>query len=175
MLGVDTAEGNPQSDDSAVAILDADTGEEVAALAGKLEPATLAAYVDTLSRWYHDAPALVERNNHGHAVLLWLRGNSQVVRLRGYDGKPGWLTNEKGKALLYDDGARELRDQGVTLHSQGTYTQLASIEGATLSAPEGDPDDRAVAFMLGVQARGAAAREQAKVGVGPAALAGYRG
>jgi hypothetical protein len=34
-----------------------------------------------------------------------------------------------------------------------TFSQLASIEGATLRAPEGEHDDRAVAFVLGLQAR----------------------
>jgi hypothetical protein len=36
------AEGNPSWDDSALVVLDAGTGEEVASLAGKFQPAVLA-------------------------------------------------------------------------------------------------------------------------------------
>jgi hypothetical protein len=45
---------------------------------------------------------LCERNNHGHAVLLWLRDNSKLKRLPGHDLSPGWHTTTKAKALLYD-------------------------------------------------------------------------
>ena len=71
VIGADPAEGNPTSDDSALTVLDRQTGEEVAALAGKLQPSTLAAHADAIGAWYNKAPLLVERNNHGHAVLLW--------------------------------------------------------------------------------------------------------
>jgi hypothetical protein len=40
LVGVDPAEGNPTSDHSALEVIDVDTGEEVAALAGRFEPAT---------------------------------------------------------------------------------------------------------------------------------------
>jgi hypothetical protein len=76
---------------------------------------------------------LVERNNHGHAVLLWLEDNSRLWRLEGHDGNEGWLTT-KGKALLYDAAADAFREGETLLHSFATFTQLASIEGATLRA-----------------------------------------
>ena len=40
VVGADPAEGNPTSDPSALEVLDADSGEEVASLAGRYEPAT---------------------------------------------------------------------------------------------------------------------------------------
>ena len=91
---------------------------------------------------------MVERNNHGHAVLLWLRDHSSLQRLVGHDRTEGWLTNSKGKALLYDTAADYLRDRDVILHSLETFCQLASIDGSTLRAPEGEQDDRADAFAL---------------------------
>lgn len=36
------------------------------------------------------------------------------------------------------------------LHSFMTFTQLASIEGSTLRAPEGERDDRADSYALGL-------------------------
>lgn len=147
-IGVDPAEGNPTSDDSALEVVRADTGEEVACLAGKFEPATMAAHADRLGRWYNDAAVLVERNNHGHAVLLWLADNSRLARPGGPDKKDGWLDNSRGKTALYDNGANMMRDGEAVLHSFETMSQLGSIEGSTLRAPPGEADDRADAFML---------------------------
>jgi hypothetical protein len=153
VVGADPAEGNPTSDESALEVLDVDNGEEVASLAGRLEPATFAAHIDTVGRWYNNAPVLVERNNHGHAVLLWLREHSGLRCLGGHDGHWGWLTNTKGKALLYDGAGEALRDGETVIHGLETFAQLASIEGATLRAPEGQADDRAVAFVLALAGR----------------------
>jgi hypothetical protein len=148
VLGADPAEGNPTSDDSALTVLDRASGEEVAALAGKFQPAVFAAHVDMIAKWYGGAGILVERNNHGHAVLLWLRDHSGLTRGQGLDNKDGWLTNERSKAMLYAVAADAFREQQTVLHSFATFTQVASIEGASLRAPEGEPDDRAVAYAL---------------------------
>src|SRR5262245_56836327 len=153
VVGADPAEGNPTSDPSALTVLDVDSGEEVASLAGRFEPATIAAHVDAVGRYYNGASVLVERNNHGHAVLLWLRDNSGLLRLCGHDAQPGWHTTTKGKALLYDTAGEALRDGETTLHGLEVFHQLASVEGSTLRAPEGQPDDRAVAFALALAGR----------------------
>ena len=163
VIGADPAEGNPNSDDSALTVLDVDTGEEVAALAAKLEPALLGDAIAQVSAYYNRAAALVERNNHGHTVLLWLRDNSPVRRLRGHDKKVGWMSSSLGKALLYTAAAEAFRthaedaDAAPTpiLHSLATYLQLASIEAATLRAPEGLHDDRADAYALAEAGRAA--------------------
>ncbi len=153
VLGVDTAEGNPNSDDSTITVADRLTGEEVASLAGKVEPAVLGSYVEILARYYGKAPVLVERNNHGHAVLLWLSDNAKGISLmKGMDNKAGWLDNSKGKTLLYNAVTEAFRDNSVTVHSEGTYAQLASIESSTLRAPSGDHDDRADSFALAILA-----------------------
>jgi hypothetical protein len=148
VLGVDPAEGNPTSDESALVVLDQRTGEEVATLGGRLQPSTLAAHVDMIGKWYNQASVMVERNNHGHAVLLWLRDHSRLRLVTGHDAKEGWLSNSKGKALLYDAAADCFRDGRTILHSIGAFTQLASIDGSTLRAPEGEHDDRADAYAL---------------------------
>ncbi len=155
VIGVDPAEGNPTSDASALQVVEMLTGAHVATLSGRLQPAVLAAYVSDVSRFYNHAPAMVERNNHGHAVLLWLRDNSAVFCQNGYDGKRGWLSTTKGKAVLYDTCADAFREQDVTLHDLDTYVELASIEGSTLLAPEGEHDDLADAFALALQGRAA--------------------
>ena len=154
-VGVDPAEGNPTSDDSALTVLDVLSGEEMAVVAGKLQPSVIASYADQIGRYYNNAGLMVERNNHGHAVLLWLEEHSKLRRLDGHDEKTGWLSSKLGKTLLYNEMADCFRDKSTTLHSFDTYTQLASIEGATLRAPEGDHDDRADSYALAHAGRAA--------------------
>ncbi len=153
VIGADPAEGNPTSDDSALVILDTKTGEEVACLAGKFQPAVLAAHANALGKWFNHASIMVERNNHGHAVLLWLRERGQLCLLSGLDDGEGWLSSQRGKAVLYDWCADAFRNREVVLHSFATFVQLASIDGSTLRAPEGEHDDRADAFALACAGR----------------------
>jgi hypothetical protein len=159
VIAADPAEGNPQSDESAAAVLDAETAEQVAVLAGRFEPAVFAAGLARLSADYNVAPILVERNNHGHAVILWLeehREGEEGARcgrlLVGRDGRPGWLTTAYHKALAFDAAADILRRGGARIRDRATLTQLLSIRGASLSAPPGAMDDRAVAFVLALAA-----------------------
>jgi hypothetical protein len=155
-VAADPAEGNPTSDDSALTVLDATTGEEVAALAAKLEPAAFAQAIDAVGTWYNEAAVMVERNNHGHAVLLSLAQISTLPRLFGHDGREGWLTSLKGKALMYAAAADAFRNGEVVLHSFATFVQLSSVNGSTLSAPEGEKDDRAVSFAIAAATVGVA-------------------
>ncbi len=161
-VGGDPAEGNPTSDDSAACVLDGTTGAQVAQLRGKIEPSVFASHLNQIARWYNGASILVERNNHGHAVLLWLRDNARGLPMlhghhpsliAGHDRRPGWLSSQLGKTQLYDTCADAIRNQEVTIRSFATFTQLASIEAATLRAPEKQHDDLADAFALSVAAR----------------------
>lgn len=186
VIGADPAEGNPTSDDSSLHVVDVDKGEECAVMSGKSEPDVFASYLAQVSAYYNHAPALVERNNHGHAVIQWLDEHARRIRLLpGHDAegkknekpvlgkprrknKPGWLTSKLGKAILYTICTEHFRvnanydEEGsvstVVLHDFKTYTQLVNIEGATLSAPEGLADDRATSYALAI-----AGREQLKV------------
>lgn len=167
IVGCDTAEGNPTSDDSAIAVVDKETGDEVAALAGKFQPNVTAAYCKDLSAYYNGAAVLVERNNHGHAVILWLQDNfNKRLLINGHDGRPGWNDNSLGKTMLYSTLAESFRTEEIMVHSFETYLQLVSIEGSSLRAPEGLHDDRADAFALaniGREFAGVTGRKTAKV------------
>lgn len=154
VIGADPAEGNPTSDESSLSVLDQETGEEVAGLAGRFQPDTFAGYIDEVGYWFNEAGALVERNNHGHAVLLWLRNFGRIPILQSNeDEKDGWLSNGRGKSLLYSKMATGARDGEVIIHGEVVFTQLASIEGGTLRAPKDEPDDRADGYALAHMAR----------------------
>lgn len=153
VISGDPAEGNPTSDDSASEVLDKLTGEEVASLAGKFQPAVFAAHIDAVGKFFNRADAMIERNNHGHTVLLWLRDNSNLRILTGFDDEDGWHSTTLGKTMLYDTCADAFRNKETMLHNFATFTQLSLIEGSTLRAPDGEMDDRADAYALALVAR----------------------
>lgn len=152
VVGVDPAEGNPNSDDSVISVVNLRTLEECAVLSGKIEPEVLTGYTIKLSTWYNKAKILPERNNHGHVIIALLGDDSQVRDriMKGLDGNLGWMSSSRGKALMYDMLVEQLRSSSVIIHDEETKTQLASIEGTSLRAPDKGPDDRAVAFTLAV-------------------------
>lgn len=152
VMGVDPAEGNPHSDDSVISIVNLRTLEQCAVLAGKVEPEVLTGYGISLSNWYNNSKILVERNNHGHVVIALMNDDPTIrVRLiKGIDGNTGWMSSIRGKSIMYDTLVEEIRNTSVIIHDDETRVQLAGIEGASLRAPEGDPDDRAVAFALAI-------------------------
>ena len=154
VIGADPAEGNPTSDDSALAVLDTTTGEEVATLAGRFEPNVFASYIAQLAKWYNGAAILCERNNHGHLVIARLDdfGLSSLL-LHGHDNKTGWMSSTLGKVRMYDACTDACKNREVVIHSSATLAQLASIDGSTLRAPDGQHDDRADAFALACAAR----------------------
>lgn len=165
VIGGDPAEGNPTSDDSAACVLDADTGVQVATLQGKIQPVVFADYVAKLSAMYNGAPAMPERNNHGHAVIEALLERNVRV-LTGHDGKYGWLSSGKGKVLLYDGCTEALQEGQVVIRDALVVAQLASIEGGTLRAPEGTHDDLADAFALAVAAMNHPSAKRRPVAIG---------
>jgi hypothetical protein len=166
VIGADPAEGNPHSDESAASVVDALTGEQMAVLAGRFEPAVFAARLAGAAWFYNGASILVERNNHGHAVLLWLAEHKwdwvdpektsacapPYRLLRGWDGRPGWLSTGRGKTLAFDAAADAVREGQTRLRDRVTLEQMMGIRGATLSAPPGEHDDRAVAHVLALAA-----------------------
>ena len=163
VIGVDPAEGNPQSDESAAVVLDYPNGEQVATLGLRCDPEMFAVHLDRLAKAYgsvytndygsfpYGAEIMVERNNHGHAVILALRQIGASL-LRGLDGELGWATTGASKHLMFDQAAKDIREGGLRLHDETTFWQLTSIDGATLAAPPGQHDDRAMACVLALAA-----------------------
>jgi hypothetical protein len=153
IMSADPAEGNPTSDDSAAHVLDDITLEEVAVFVGKFEPLMFAEYLLQISEHYNDAHMMIERNNHGHAVIATIREKEkEALLMRGLDDKYGWPQTAKSKAFMYDEGVKLLKDGVPTFHSNSTFLQLSNIEGSSLKAPSGAFDDEAVSFILGLVA-----------------------
>lgn len=143
IIGNDPAEGNPTSHDSAIQVMDLESGEQCAVLAGKLEPRSAAYAIDLLGIFYNRAQVMVLRNNHGHAVINELGHVSTLTRLPGRDGKPGFVESPAGKAYMWDTVAEDFRAgrERVLLHDFRTQTQVGSIDGTELKALDGADDE----------------------------------
>lgn len=157
VCGADSAEGNPTSDPSALHVGNKWTGEQVAVLSGKFDPYVMAEYSLEIAKWYNQAGILPERNGHGQGLLAaWEGMDLGGVRiLKGKDGKAGWNNNRPGKVLMYTEVCDILRTEGAIIHDATTWQELGLIEGDSLSAPDREHDDNAVAFCLMQLARSA--------------------
>ena len=87
-IGADAGEGLPNSDWSTGCVLDVMTGEQVARFRGRYDVGEHAHRLAQLGKLYGYPLIGVERNNHGHAVLLALRDIEhypKIYRHRDWD------------------------------------------------------------------------------------------
>lgn len=130
VIGVDPAEGDARSNDS-VAIVNRVKPlpvTQVALLAGKWTPDMLSEKVYRMGKAYNDALVAVERNNHGHAVLMALTNGITrrgVVLYPPYpniylgpDKKQGWLTGPMTKPQMIDELDRAMRNGEIQIISK---------------------------------------------------------
>lgn len=162
-------EGLARSDWSSAAVIERDGGEQVAQLRGRRTPDIYAARLDALARHYavhskgsYDRTVIVgvERNNHGHAVLLRLgqlhNGTAPYAIFRAKDGRLGWLTTSANRPLLVDRLEAALRTGALHLHDAATIDQLAAFawsDDGRAEAPDGYHDDDVLALGIAWQIR----------------------
>jgi hypothetical protein len=168
VAGADTAEGLPKGDYSTATILDVASGVEMAELHGHWQPDEFAHHLAVLGRQYGTALLGVERNNHGHAVLLALQKIEHypnLYRHAEYDARTpqtpgavhpaGWQTSSKSKPLMIDALAETIRERrpyrnALFIAEARVYTILDNGD----TAASGDMhDDRVVAYAIAEQMR----------------------
>ena len=167
VIGVDPAEGL-RKDRSAIEVLRIDTLYPVQCAeynCDNIPPDELAEVVAGLGYKYNKAFIVVERNNHGHTVLAFLR-KRYPTGLLYREQKPlhkklgykmpqyGYLQNVKSKAFLVDNLYGFLRDN-IMLYSKELIKQLEAYEEQVspsgvvkYSAPAGEYDDLVTALGL---------------------------
>ncbi|HUZ96711.1 MAG TPA: hypothetical protein VMU57_17550, partial [Edaphobacter sp.] len=82
---------------AAAQVIDMETGMQCAELQQRIKPRDLAAEAVKLARKYNDAIIVVERNNHGHAVLAFLSDSEHYANVYRQGGEQGWLTTMASK------------------------------------------------------------------------------
>ena len=172
VIGADVAEGKEQNDSldySGGAVYDWQTLTHVADLHYQAPVEQFAKDLFDLGTRYNNAYLAVERNNHGHAVLLmlqklgypnlfWHRDLSRSLRASKSHAAPvlGWPTNMKTKALMEDTLKEALNTSLIATFDEKfldeclSYSRLPS--GKTGAQP-GSHDDRVMKHGIALMAR----------------------
>ncbi len=76
-------------------VFDRASGEHVATLHGQFQPWRMGELLKTVGTTYGGAMLVVERNNHGHAVLQALDQLGYRFIYQGDDERPGWRSSRR--------------------------------------------------------------------------------
>ncbi len=156
VIGVDPAGGGTDGDYSAVQVIEQRSGLQCAELRGHLEPRELAKRCAELATEYNRGVLVVERNNHGMAVLAYLTTVERYASLYEQRGQAGWLTTAVSRpAMIALLGAAltnrpEIFSSSRLLAECRTFVRLR--DGRTRAAA-GVHDDCVMAMAIALQAR----------------------
>lgn len=166
IVGVDTAGGGSNGDYACAEVIDRETGMQCAELHGHFATYELARRVTELGRRYKRALVAVERNNHGHAVLVHLT-HMDCKNLYEQDGKLGWLTTAASRPAMIENMAAVLIEKPQLFHSPRLLDECRTFvrqpEGSARAA-EGSHDDCVMAMAIALAVRQEDAGRQAKRG-----------
>jgi hypothetical protein len=169
VVGADVGEGLATSDWSSAGVFERDTGDQVAQLRGRWTPDVYATKLDAVARRFarnrtanNPRPVIVgvERNNHGHAVLLALSklhgGSAPYVIYRAKDKRLGWLTTNASRPVLVDQLEEAVRTGAIRIHDAGVVDQMSTFAYNDDGRPEGQEgyhDDDVLAAGIAWQLR----------------------
>jgi hypothetical protein len=97
LIALDPAGGGADGDFAAAQVIDMETGMQCAELQQRMKPRELAMEAVKLARTWNNAVIVVERNNHGHAVLAFLNTVEHYENVYRQGSEQGWLTTMASK------------------------------------------------------------------------------
>ena len=166
IVGVDTAGGGSEGDYACAQVIDRETGMQCAELHGHFPPNELGRRVTDLWRRYRGALVAVERNNHGHAVLVYLN-EMGCKNIYEQDGKLGWLTTAASRPAMIENMAAILIEKPQLFHSprllEECRTFVRQADGSARAA-DGSNDDCVMAMAIALAVRREDAGRRAKKG-----------
>jgi len=151
VVSVDPSEGT--GGDPGACVVFTRSGKHVATLHGQFPPWAFGSLCVQVARLYNRALLIVERNNHGHAVIQSAVAGQRYDNVyRSPDGKYGWLTSEVSRSAALDAieeahriGAWASPDERV-IKEQRTFTLSDSGKA---EAARGAHDDLIMASAIG--------------------------
>lgn len=166
VIGADTAEG-VGGDASSAQVFEAMSRKQVAAFhSNHMKPGEFAEKLEEIAMMYKGKffPLMaVERNNHGHAVLLKLDEvlrYPNLYRTRLEEKKDdldrirlGWITDRVTRPIMIDAFIEGVENGTITLRDKQTLAEcltLVNNEGK-IEAEEGNHDDNIIACSIAVQ------------------------
>ncbi|SEB87703.1 terminase [Terriglobus roseus] len=157
LAGVDSAGGGSEGDFSAVQLIDVATGVQCAELQARLSPRDLARAAAELAREYNGAMLVVERNNHGTAVLAYLEQETGANIYTGRDGLPGRMTDVASRPRMLSDMAVLLSQRPELFRSErllGECRSFVTDEHGRAAAARGSHDDLVMSMAIAHAVRG---------------------
>jgi len=159
VIGADTAEG-VQSDYSHATVINVRTLKVVATMrSNRWKPSAFAEKLNWLGEKFHNHtfghPLIaVERNNHGHAVLVSLEDTHHYPNIFcDHDERKGWITSKVSRPIMFDMFVDAVETEVLEIHDQwvlGECLTLVDHDGKS-EAEDGKHDDGIVATAIGLQ------------------------
>jgi len=165
IVGVDPAGGGTAGDYSAVQVIDRETAMQCAELQGHFPPRELAGRVTGLAKAYNHALVVVERNNHGHAVLAYLRETERYKNLFEQDGQLGWLTSAVSRPAMIENLVAIMTSAPHLFQSHRLWNECRTFvrqANGTAAATGGAHDDLVLAIAIALAGRKAVAGKVAR-------------
>ena len=156
LVSVDSAGGNEDGDFAAVQVIDRLTGIQCAELQEKLSPAELARIAVELAKQYCNALLVVERNNHGAAVLAYIETKERYERVYRQNKESGWLTTAYSKPEIMARLGSLLEQEPEMFKSArllGECRTYISRERGKTGAANGAHDDLVMAMAIAQSVR----------------------
>ncbi|MBW4037520.1 MAG: terminase [Acidobacteria bacterium] len=156
IVAVDSAGGGEEGDFAAVQVIDRETGLQCAELQERLRPAELAKVSVELAKEYGEAMIVVERNNHGAAVLAYVETSGRYGNLYRQSGEAGWLTTAVSKPEMTARMGTLLEQRPETFKSRrllGECRTFVGRERGKTGAANGAHDDLVMAMAIAQSVR----------------------
>lgn len=158
VCGADVAEG-VGGDFSVGVVIDVVAREVVATIRGHWKPYEFALKLDDLCELYRSpgkgVPLLgVERNNHGHAVLLQLSEHTQYQNLYCHsDEKLGWRTDSVTRPIMINAFIDAVENKFMKIHDPTILSECLTLinKNGKIEAADGKHDDCIVATAIALQ------------------------
>jgi hypothetical protein len=156
IVGVDPAGGGANGDYSAAQVVDVEQGMQCAEFAAHVRPRELARIAVELAREYNNAWLVVERNNHGSAVLGSVEESLKYEKVYGQKGQAGWLTTSVSKPQAVERLERAVAEHPWVFSSKrllGEFRSFVRMPDGGAGAKAGTHDDRVMAMAIALAAR----------------------
>ncbi len=156
LLAVDTAGGGADGDYAVIQVLEMETGLQCAELRRHLGVRELARVTASLGREYSNGLVVVERNNHGSAVLAYLESEERYSQIYEQAGMPGWLTTAANKPKMISRLGGLLAEEPWLFCSRRMLTEcrtFVTLAGGRMGAAAGAHDDCVMAMAMGQTVR----------------------
>jgi hypothetical protein len=162
LVAVDPAGGGSEGDNSAMEVLELETGLQCAEFAGHMGGLELARLAADLGSEYNHAWIVVERNNHGSGVLAHLESVCRYEKIycqkarTGAATEPGWLTTSSSRPAALgklDAALAQEPERFMSRRLLGECRSFVRLANGNSGARAGTHDDRVMAMAIGLAAR----------------------